>query len=159
MAERKPPEELVNAPADVTNIPRENENEQGDEGREESEIWQSETINGVPDTLSQYPPQGRAIRIKESARDTPPLPRIREGTRTENDTGEEGIMANKLPTTNALGENSSAQASTASPEQPEYPPPGPPVLVSDIGIGIERKRREAREVWEREYGSGERREA
>lgn len=42
---------------------------------------------------------------------------------------------------------------------PNYPPPGPPVLISDIGIGIERKRREAREAWEREYGSGGRREA
>ena len=31
---------------------------------------------------------------------------------------------------------------------PKFPPPGPPVLVSDIGIGIERKRREAREAWE-----------
>lgn len=28
------------------------------------------------------------------------------------------------------------------------PPPGPPVLVSETGIGIERKRREAREAWE-----------
>ena len=42
---------------------------------------------------------------------------------------------------------------------PNYPPPGPPVLISDIGIGIERKRREAREAWEREYGSAGRREA
>lgn len=159
MAERKTTEESANAPADVTKIPCENENEQGDKGREESEIWRSETINGVPDALPQYPPPGRVVRIKESAPSAPPLPRIREGTRTENDTGEEGIMANKLPTTNALGENSSAQASTASPEQPEYPPPGPPVLISDIGIGIKRKRREAREAWEHKYGSGERREA
>ena len=30
----------------------------------------------------------------------------------------------------------------------ELPPPGPPVLISDTGIGIERKRREAREEWE-----------
>ena len=43
--------------------------------------------------------------------------------------------------------------------RPSYPPPGPPVLISDIGIGIERKRREARKAWEREYGSAERREA
>ena len=34
-----------------------------------------------------------------------------------------------------------------------FPPPGPPVLVSEIGIGIERKRREARSAWEKKYGS------
>ena len=36
----------------------------------------------------------------------------------------------------------------------ELPPPGPPHLVYDgPGWGIERKRREAREAWEREHGS------
>ena len=35
-----------------------------------------------------------------------------------------------------------------------FPPPGPPVLVSDSGIGIKRRRKEAQEEWEREYGSG-----
>ena len=38
-----------------------------------------------------------------------------------------------------------------------FPPPGPPVLVSEIGIGIERKRREARSAWEEKYGSRSRR--
>ena len=43
----------------------------------------------------------------------------------------------------------------------ELPPPGPPVLISDTGIGIERKRREAREEWEKararrgRWGSGD----
>ena len=34
------------------------------------------------------------------------------------------------------------------------PPPGPPVYVQDFGytIGIEKKRREAREAWERMHG-------
>ena len=41
----------------------------------------------------------------------------------------------------------------SEPDSVTFPPPGPPVLVSETGIGIERKRREAREQWEREYGS------
>ena len=34
------------------------------------------------------------------------------------------------------------------------PPPGPPVYVQDFGytIGIEKKRRKAREEWKRQYG-------
>lgn len=36
------------------------------------------------------------------------------------------------------------------------PPPGPPVFIQDFGftISIEKKRREAREEWERRYGEG-----
>lgn len=68
-------------------------------------------------------------------------------------------MGDRQPKTDGLSENSSAQTSNASSERPNYPPPGPPVLISDIGIGIGRKRREARKAWEREYGSGGRREA
>lgn len=36
------------------------------------------------------------------------------------------------------------------------PPPGPPVYVQDFGftIGIEKKRREAREAWERQFAEG-----
>ena len=45
----------------------------------------------------------------------------------------------------------------SEPDPPAFPPPGPPVLVSEIGIGIERKRREARSAWEEKYGSRSRR--
>ena len=36
------------------------------------------------------------------------------------------------------------------------PPPGPPVFIQAFGftVGIEKKRREAREEWERRYGQG-----
>ena len=44
--------------------------------------------------------------------------------------------------------NTRAGAEKMSAGNLELPPPGPPVLISDTGIGIERKRREAREEWE-----------
>ena len=44
--------------------------------------------------------------------------------------------------------NTRAGAEKMLPGNLELPPPGPPVLISDTGIGIERKRREAREEWE-----------
>ena len=44
--------------------------------------------------------------------------------------------------------NTHAGAEKMSAGSLELPPPGPPVLISDTGIGIERKRREAREEWE-----------
>lgn len=66
----------------------ENEDEQGNEEREQSEKRQSETTNGIAEAQPQYPPPGRAIRIRESAPNAPPLPRIHEGTRAEDDTRE-----------------------------------------------------------------------
>ena len=47
-----------------------------------------------------------------------------------------------------------SEVQAPNPDQTKFPPPGPPVLVSDSGIGIKRRRKEAQEAWEREYGSG-----
>ena len=49
--------------------------------------------------------------------------------------------------------DAAAGVEDAEPDPLAFPPPGPPVLVSEIGIGIERKRREARSAWEKKYGS------
>lgn len=68
-------------------------------------------------------------------------------------------MTDRTRTTDAHDEDVPAEAQSDHSDLPDFPPPGPPVLVSDTGIGIERKRREAREAWEREYGSGSGRKA
>ena len=68
-------------------------------------------------------------------------------------------MTDRTHAADAAGEDAPAEAQSEHAELPDFPPPGPPVLVSDTGIGIKRKRREAREAWEREYGSGSRRKA
>ena len=68
-------------------------------------------------------------------------------------------MTDRTCTTDAHDEDVPAEAQSDHSDLPDFPPPGPPVLVSDTGIGIERKRREAREAWEREYGSGSGRKA
>lgn len=185
MAERKIPEESADAragvekmsiddvldlpppgPADIisesgfsTKLAYEDEDGQSDDRGEESESRQAESTNSVAEALPTYPSPGRTIRVKESAPNAPPLPRLHEGTRAESGTHEEGAMANGLLTTDALDEDAPVRAQGASPERPAYPPPGPPVLISDTGIGIERKRREAREEWERTYGSGRRDDA
>ena len=53
--------------------------------------------------------------------------------------------------------DAAAGVEDSEPDSLAFPPPGPPVLVSEIGIGIERKRREARSAWEEKYGSRSRR--
>lgn len=68
-------------------------------------------------------------------------------------------MTDRTAAADALDEDAPAETQSDRAELPDFPPPGPPVLVSDTGIGIKRKRREAREAWEREYGSGSRRNA
>ena len=65
-------------------------------------------------------------------------------------------MTDRTHAADALDEDAPVEAQSEHAELPDFPPPGPPVLVSDTGIGIERKRREA---WEREHGSGSRRKA
>ena len=50
--------------------------------------------------------------------------------------------------------DAAAGVEDSEPDPLAFPPPGPPVLVSDSGIGIRRKRKEAQEAWERKYGSG-----
>ena len=50
--------------------------------------------------------------------------------------------------------DAAAGVEDSEPDPLAFPPPGPPVLVSDSGIGIRQKRKEAQEEWEREYGSG-----
>ena len=61
-------------------------------------------------------------------------------------------MTDRTRAVDAHDADAPAEAQSDHSELPDFPPPGPPVLVSDIGI--ERKRREAREAWEREHGSG-----
>ena len=68
-------------------------------------------------------------------------------------------MTDRTRAADAHDVDAPAEAQSDQSELPDFPPPGPPVLVSDTGIGIERKRREAREAWEREYGSGNGRNA
>ena len=57
-------------------------------------------------------------------------------------------MTDRTHPADAHDESVPAEAQSDHSELPDFPPPGPPVLVSDTGIGIERKRREAREAWE-----------
>ena len=68
-------------------------------------------------------------------------------------------MIERTHAADAFDEDALPETQSDHAELPDFPPPGPPVLVSDTGIGIKRKRREAREAWEREYGSGSRRNA
>ncbi len=63
-------------------------------------------------------------------------------------------MIDESPTADSRSVDATAGVTDSEPESLSFPPPGPPELVSDSGIGIKRKRREAQEAWEREYGSG-----
>ena len=62
-------------------------------------------------------------------------------------------MTDEPPTADSRSVDAAANLEDSEPDSQSFPPPGPPVLVSEIGIGIERKRREARSAWEKKYGS------